>query len=321
MSVAAKLAAEHQALLTAFLAEETARGRRQRGVAGLKHRVPHFLFFLEERGKTALEVTLADAYAFQRSFVDGHTEDGKPYATNTTLSYLGAANAFCQWLTRSSRILGNPFKDMRRVRGERTIPSGILKETEMAAVLDALMSWGTLTHLKDASRRYLVHAVAELQYATGLRIAEAAALRPDDVDVERALVYVKDGKQGSNRIAFLTDYAACVLELYMRKARSLLANGQKQGFADRLFLASFDRLSHTVNEELAVVCAAVGVPAITSHGFRHALGYHLLRGGCPLRYIQAILGHKLMRNTEVYTKVDAEDVKRVFDECHPRMHG
>jgi len=46
-----------------------------------------------------------------------------------------------------------------------------------------------------------------------------------------------------------------------------------------------------------------------------------LRGGCPLRYIQAILGHRCLASTEVYTKVDVADVKRVFDACHPRMHG
>jgi len=161
--------------------------------------------------------------------------------------------------------------------------------------------------------------VAELQYASGLRIAEAAALRPEDVDVERALVYVRSGKQGSNRIGFLTDYAACVLESFMRDVRPLLGRKYHRHGRACLFMTTFDPLRNLVNEELELACGRIKVPVITSHGFRRALGYHLLRSGCALRYIQAILGHKHIRHTEVYTKVDAEDVKRVFDECHPRM--
>jgi integrase/recombinase XerC len=55
-----------------------------------------------------------------------------------------------------------------------------------------------------------------------------------------------------------------------------------------------------------------------SHGFRHALGYHLLRAGCNIRHIQSILGHRQLRNTEIYTKVENEDLKHVVDACHPR---
>jgi site-specific recombinase XerD len=203
----------------------------------------------------------------------------------------------------------------------KKLPSGILHEAQMASLLTALHEWDIEGNLKDSSRRYLLHVAAELQYASGLRIAEVAALTPSDIDVERALVYVHGGKQGSERVGFLTDYAADVLDLYLRVMRPLLANGQKRAHADRLFFTDYDRFSHLMNEELVQACARCGVPKITSHGFRHALGYHLLRGGCPLRYIQAILGHKNIANTEIYTKVDVADVKAVFDACHPRMHG
>jgi site-specific recombinase XerD len=84
-------------------------------------------------------------------------------------------------------------------------------------------------------------------------------------------------------------------------------------------LVKADELKATVNEELSRACTTVSVPVFTSHALRHALGYHLLRSGCPLRYIQAILGHKRIKDTETYTKVDASDVQRVFEACHPRM--
>jgi integrase/recombinase XerD len=317
----APLSSEHEALLIAFFAEEAALGRRMAGITGLKSRTPRFLRFLEERGTRAQDVTLADAYAYQGAFVEGAKADGNAYNTSSILAYVDAAHALCTYLVRSGIIVDNPFKNMRRLRAKKRIPTGILNEKDMARLLASLAAWNDVKNLKDANRRYLVHVVSELQYASGLRSAEVAALTNEDVDVDRALIHVRDGKKGSKRIGFLTDYAACVLERYMTMARPLLMNRQKIAQPDRLFFMGGDRFNHVMNEELSRVCREQGLSGITSHGFRHALGYHLLRSGCPLRYIQAILGHKRIHTTEIYTKVDIEDVKQVFDACHPRMHG
>ena len=129
------------------------------------------------------------------------------------------------------------------------------------------------TDLRDLRRRYLVHVIAELQYASGLRIAEVAALEASDLDLDRAIVQVRDGKKGSQRFGFLNDYAAEVLELYVSVARPLCATEyQRSADSERLFFLDFDRLGHVVNGELKTACARAGVPRITSHGFRHALG-------------------------------------------------
>lgn len=315
------LSAEHELLLETFLAEEAARGRRPRGVEVLRGGGRRFLRFMDEQGKKADAATLADAYAYQGALLERVTSEGKPYSPRTVADNVNSANTFCDWLRRSGRTLDNPFASMRRVRLEKKLPENILKEDEMAALLDELRQWNNEPDLWNMNRRYRVHVIAELQYASGLRIAEVAALMPEDVDVERALVYVKDGKQGSNRIAFLTDYAACVLEQYRTIIRPLYSYKPTMKNSPTIFGVGAAQIKEDVNAVLTKACAAVGVPRITSHGFRHALGYHLLRAGCPLRYIQAILGHKLISTTEVYTKVDVDDAKAVFDACHPRMRG
>ena len=57
---------------------------------------------------------------------------------------------------------------------------------------------------------------------------------------------------------------------------------------------------------------------MTTHHFRHAVGFHLLRAGCDIRYIKEILGHEELGTTQIYTKVDKLDLKKVIDEFHPR---
>ena len=63
----------------------------------------------------------------------------------------------------------------------------------------------------------------------------------------------------------------------------------------------------------------LGFGHFSSHNFRHAVGYHLLRAGCDIRYIQSILGHKKLSSTQIYTRVDKEDLRRIIDKYHPRF--
>ena len=159
---------------------------------------------MEDRGKRVSETSIQDAYAYQGSLIDSTTSAGTPYEATTVLSYLIAAHAFCAFLARTDVLLDNPFAHIRRVRMPKKLPSGILRESQMASLLGALHDWDLSGNLKDSSRRYLLHVASELQYASGLRIAEVAALTPADVEPERALVYVH-GRQARLRARGLPD--------------------------------------------------------------------------------------------------------------------
>jgi site-specific recombinase XerD len=162
--------------------------------------------------------------------------------------------------------------------------------------------------------------VAELMYATGLRIAEVADLKPADIDFEKGLVHVHAGKMGIDRVCFLHDYAALLVRLYLDEFRDLTFNRWNRENGHLLFGTKWSNFEKTINKVLKRVSQDMGRPPFTSHKFRHCLGFHLLRSGCDVRYIQAILGHKLLRNTEVYTQVDKDALQEVFERCHPRTY-
>ena len=145
-----------------------------------------------------------------------------------------------------------------------------------------------------------------------------AALKVADIDLNRGLVRVEEGKGGAERTAYLNDYAREVLRLYIERVRALIFTDWHRRNNDLLFGTRWDRLYHLVNDTLKEVTARLSLGEFSSHGFRHALGYHLLRAGCNIRHIQEILGHKLLRNTEIYTKVDKEDLRNILDTHHPR---
>jgi site-specific recombinase XerD len=235
---------------------------------------------------------------------------------SSVLAMMMAAGLWCSYLVKWGILPHNPMKRVKNVRIDKTIPFDIFKEDEMEIFLDRLADWESETTLKRKAFRYRAHVMAEVQYASGIRLEELADLSADDVDWNRGILTVRRGKGYKERKAFLNAYALDVLRLWMdMKSLVLRSDDAKK---DRIFGAQGSTLEHTYNAILSQVANQMDHPNWTSHKLRHALGYHLLRAGCKLRHIQAILGHEKIGTTEVYTRVDERDSQAVLDACHPR---
>jgi site-specific recombinase XerD len=306
-------------LLRDFLSSGRAEGRTVQALIGLKHRVPKLLAYLDEAQLDLFSLKARDAQTYIGWLSAQRTRrTDSLYSARTVACYFEAASTFHEYLKRRGLVFSNPFKEVRRVRCPKRIPRGLLKESEMEALLDELSRFDEQGHLKAAITRYKLHVVAELMYSTGMRVSEAASLKVSDIDFSRSLVTVKEAKGGFQRVSILGEFAREVLRLYVEKMRPLVFsewNARNEGL---LFGTGWGWFGKVVNAELSRACAALGLPPMRSHGFRHAVGYHLLRAGCNIRHIQSILGHRKLRNTEVYTKVEKEDLKNVVDSFHPR---
>jgi site-specific recombinase XerD len=308
-----------KSMLSAFFSSLKAEGRSAQALIGLRNRVPKLIAYLQEASLDLLALKARDAQGYMGWLsVQRSRRTDAVYTGRTVASYFGAAASFYEYLKRRGVAMANPFKEVRRVRAEKRIPRGLLKETEMEALLEELCRFDVPAHLKAAITRYKVHVVAELMYATGMRVSEVAALRLEDIDFSRSLVTVCEAKGGYQRVAFLAEFPREVLRLYVEQMRSSIFSEWNRRNEGLLFGTGWGWFGKAVNAELSKACVTCGLPPMRSHGFRHAMGYHLLRAGCNIRHIQSILGHKKLRNTEIYTKVDKEDLKNVVDACHPR---
>lgn len=315
------MTAQQHELLDAFAASEAARGCRPRGIRGDRARAARFLAWLDGEGKRPADIDRKTARSYQASLREEQCADGRPLSPRTVMSYLRAAARLCRYLHYTEVITSNPFSALKTRRLPVQILRGVLTEAEMRTLLDALGRWEDVgPDPRRQGRRYIAHLIAELQYASGLRIAEVAALTVEDLDLEHGVITVREGKKGRTRMAYLTSYAASLLALYIERMRPLVLTAKQAHNRDLLFGGGFESLSRAQNAHLAAVARSLGL-SIRSHGFRHALGYHLLRSGCPLRHIQEILGHQSIKDTEIYTKVDSSAVMAVVDACHPRGIG
>lgn len=309
---------EHKKLFSEYLEEAKLAGHREQGLIGLRSRVPKVLEYLEEMDLAVEQLGVKQAQAFQGRLIEKGRRDGSKYSNASILAYVKAAANFYEYLKRKGTVLSNPFKEIKRVRVEKKLPRNLLKEKEMNSLLEELARYDEEGNLRNKMTRYKVHVICELMYSTALRVSEVASLRAEDIDFSRGLVTVREGKGGRSRIAYLNEYAKEVLKCYMEKMRPLVFRKWNKNNHDLLFGVGWMSFSKMLNKTLNKTAEKLKYGGFTSHGFRHAVGYHLLRAGCNIRHIQEILGHKLLRNTEIYTRVDKEDLKEVLDRYHPR---
>jgi site-specific recombinase XerD len=311
------LSASAADLLDEFLEAEKPKVSKQ-GYTTLSGIARRALTWFDDEELEVTDVRITDAVRFASALSERLTHDGAPIQAGTMHNYLKVARRFFDYLVRTERRSSNPFLEVRYPRLSDHISRNVLSEAQMGALLRELGRFDECEVWWMRERRYRVHVIAEFLYATGLRIAEACSLLPENLDLDRRLVYVPNGKGGKPRTAFLTSYAAEIMEKYLKTGRAVIMHHFTRDHAHTLFGANKARVAEVVNAELKAVCEALGLPVITSHGFRHSLGTHLLRSGADMRHIQAILGHEALGTTQVYTRVDKEDLKKSLDEFHPR---
>ena len=307
------LSAGYAELYDEFLAYEKPRVSGQ-GFQAIQKTSYYVLKWLEGQDIRIGELTVQDALEYKAAVAGRVTKHGTPIAAGTCRNLLKAARALFAYAVASGRRDSNPFMAVGYPRLPDRIHRNVLSEAQMNALLERLRAFVNVAS-------YKVHVIAELLYAAGLRIAEAASLVPNDIDTSRRLVYVREGKGGKSRTAFLTGYAAEVLGHYFSHGRDLVLRSYrgKRERGHTLFCVGHPRLQQETNTALRAACTALELPVITSHGFRHSLGTHLLRAGCDIRHIQVILGHDKLETTQIYTQVDKDDIKASLDAYHPRQ--
>lgn len=146
--------------------------------------------------------------------------------------------------------------------------------------------------------------IVSLLYSAGLRRGELLNLKLTDVDSERMLIRVENGKGGKDRYTLLSKMLLQDLRQYYRiwKPKEYLFEGQSGGkYSGR-----------SVGQLLAQAAQRAGIrKRVTPHMLRHSFATHLLENGTDLRYIQSLLGHSSSKTTEIYTHVAVNSFKSI----------
>ena len=170
----------------------------------------------------------------------------------------------------------------------------------------------------EVMRDYLV---VELLYQTGMRRAELAALEDKDVDVQGRQIRVF-GKRRKERMVPLGEQLAKEIEGYLAIKREIVLGNE--GFG--IFLVRKKRNGDWVALGAAgiynIVRARMGdVTTLKKHSphvLRHTFATTMLNNGADIRTIQTLLGHSSLEATQVYTHATFEQMKKAYEQAHPR---
>jgi integrase/recombinase XerC len=218
---------------------------------------------------------------------------------------LSAVRSFYRWSMREGLAEHNPAAPVRAPRAGRKLP-GTLDTDAIERLLD----------IPDESPLAIRDkAIMELFYSSGLRLAELASLRWDQVDTAAGLVTVT-GKGNKTRVVPLGSYAAAALGAW-RKAR-----GNFAGFEEPcIFVSSRGKPISTraIQSRIRYWARRQGLPQrVYPHLLRHSFASHLLESSGDLRAVQELLGHADISTTQIYTHLDFQHLASVYDKAHPR---
>ncbi len=230
-----------------------------------------------------------------------------------------ALRTFYRFLIRRGEMESSPLRNLTLPRLEKRVPKFLTRD-QMEALLQAPMR--ELERLrqaggKDDESAFLRDAaVLEMLYSCGLRVSEVCGLTGEDLHESDQLVRVR-GKGRKERLLPVGQPALDAVRRYWARLPALPAGPTPVFWGDvqkRLPLAP-----RTVQQRMKRYLAAAGLDSsLTPHKLRHSFATHLLDAGADLRSVQELLGHAHLATTEVYTHVNTERLKRVYDSAHPR---
>ena len=176
-------------------------------------------------------------------------------------------------------------------RQEKRLPT-VLSREEVARF------FGAVTNRKH-------RVVLLIAYAAGLRVSELVALRLGDVDSERMVIHVRQGKGRKDRLVTLSPVLLEELRAYVRwvQPSEWLFPGQDP--ARHLHARTVQKACKRASE-----AADLG-KRVTVHTLRHSYATHLLEAGTDLRVVQTLLGHTCLRTTAIYTHVSNQRLQEV----------
>ena len=142
-------------------------------------------------------------------------------------------------------------------------------------------------------------------YATGLRVSEVVALTGKDINSERMVIEVRQGKGRKDRYVMLSEQLLAILRDYWRRRRP-----------SACLFPGTDPTQPITTRSLQRACReaanAAGLDkSVTVHTLRHSFATHLLEQGVDTRVIQDLLGHRQITSTTRYARVAVNTIRQI----------
>ncbi|WP_313503873.1 tyrosine-type recombinase/integrase [Kaistella carnis] len=218
---------------------------------------------------------------------------------------LSSLRSFFLFLLKLGEITASPLENIQSLKfyAEKQIP---FSEAEMEEVK-------TKTSVPN-SGSFLKELIIETLYQTGMRRAELCNLLIDDVDFSKKEMKIV-GKGNKSRMIPISDDLIAAFKEYLLE-RKPLAESKMYFFINAKGKKLNDKFVYSaVNSYLGLVSTKT---KRSPHILRHSFATHVLDNGAEISKVKKIMGHSSLASTQVYTNANIEQLKKVFNNAHPR---
>jgi integrase/recombinase XerD len=221
---------------------------------------------------------------------------------------IAALRAFYRFAENEKLLPVNVAENLSLPRRWQRLPKA-LSDAEIAKLL--------VPETPATPENLCTHAVLELAYASGLRLAELRTVRLEQLHLEAGFLNVI-GKGNKERVVPVGSKAVAALQRYLEAGRPKLVTPKSPA---TVFLTQRGTpfAPVTLWKRIKDRVRRSGITRnVTPHMLRHSFATHLLEHGADLRVIQELLGHANISTTEIYTHVDGNRLRDIHRKFHPR---
>lgn len=230
-------------------------------------------------------------------------------AARTVCKKLSALKTFYRFLLQRGRVKADPVHALQGPKKEKLLPT-FVREQEMDRLLDG-------PYFKDDIEGMTDRMVLLTLYSAGIRRAELVGLDWLDIDLSQRQMKVT-GKRNKQRIIPFGEELCEALSVYRQK--------QREAFGEETTKAVFrspqtgkrlsvSRVYKIVHHYLSLVTTQ---KKRSPHVLRHSFATAMLNNEANLQSVKELLGHANLATTEIYTHTTFEELKKMYNQAHPR---
>lgn len=220
---------------------------------------------------------------------------------------LSAWRGFYNYLINHHSYTQNPVIGLRAPKTAKTLPQALSVDQ---AVKFVDIQDDDLLAQRD-------HAILELFYSSGLRLAELVNLDIDMLDFSEGTVIVT-GKGNKTRIVPMGSHAMNAMQTWLQRRLEIIIAVENP---KAVFVTQQGRriTPRAVQYRIKDWAIKQGINInMHPHLLRHSFATHVLQSSQDLRAVQEMLGHANISTTQVYTHLDFQHLATIYDKAHPR---
>ena len=221
---------------------------------------------------------------------------------------VSSLKSFYKFLLKTKQISVNPLLKHKSLKTAKKVQIPF-SEKELQDVFE----FNSYSNDFEGIRNQLI---IELFYTTGIRRAEMINLALNNVDTAQKTIKVI-GKRNKERIIPLLNCTIELIEAYKHERNHLERVNQKEML---ILSKNGNKVSESfvyrlINEYFSTVSQKTKK---SPHVLRHSFATHLLNNGADLNSVKELLGHASLSSTQIYTHSSLAELKKVYQEAHPR---